>query len=106
MLGCFVALAYHLFSDYSFERKLIMGVITPLIVTNFFVLFHPQCVKESMHCCKVIVIASTQVLLFSTAIAGRVYYGTDFHINEIYPMLFNAFASIVIGFVFWLTHFP
>ena len=106
MLAFFIVLAFHLFSDWSFERKLIMSVITPLIVSNFFVLFHPQCVKDSMHCCKVIVISATQVLLFSTAIAGRVYYGSDYHAEEIYPMLFRAFISVSIGFGFWLSHFP
>ena len=59
MLSSFIVLAYHLFSDWSWERNLIMGVITPLIVSNFFVLFHSKCVKDSMHCCKVIVIAAT-----------------------------------------------
>ena len=106
MLGNFIVLAYHLFSDWSWERNLIMGVVTPLIVSNFFVLFHPKFLKDSMHCCKVIVIAATQVLLFSTAIAGRVYYGSDYHVEEIYPRLFTAFASVTLGFGFWLSHYP
>lgn len=73
MLAFFIALSYTLFFEWSWERSIIMGVLTPTIISNFFVLFHPACRKDSMHCYKVFVISTTQVLLFLTAVIGRLY---------------------------------
>ena len=41
MLAFFVGLAYTLFYYWSWERNIILGVITPAVISNFFVLFHP-----------------------------------------------------------------
>ena len=106
MLACFLGIAYTIFYEWSFERNVIIGVLTPMLISNFFVLFHPACIKDSMHCYKVFVIASTQVLLYLTAIVGRVYLSTDYQIEHIYPRLFSAFIYVIIGFLFWLSKFP
>ena len=106
MLTSFNVLIYHLFSEHLWERKLIMGAINPLIVCNLFVLFHPRCAKDSMECTKVIVIAATNVLTFSTFIAGGLYYSSDYQYEEIYPRLFKSMVFIILGFGFWLSHYP
>ena len=106
MLASFVGIAYPLFADYSWERSLIMGIITPTIITNFFVLFHPACRKDSMHCYKMVVIATTQVLLYATAIVGRLYLSTDYHVEVIYPRMFEAFAYVILGFFFYISRYP
>ena len=101
MCSTFIVLAYNLFASWSYERTLIMAVITPLIISNFAVLFYPGCAKDSMHCFKVTIIALTQSCLFSTAIFGYLYLSNEFCRVEIYPRLFTAFTSVIIGFVFY-----
>ena len=59
MLSTFVVLAFNLFADWKDERMVILGVLTPLLLANFWVILHPSCAKDSMHCYKVIVIAVT-----------------------------------------------
>ena len=49
MLAFFVGLAYKLFYRFSWERKIILAVITPTIIANFIVLFHPHFRKDAMH---------------------------------------------------------
>ena len=83
-----------------------MSVLTPLILSNFFVVFHPTCRKESMFCCKVTVIFSTLLSLLILVIIGRLFLCTEFHIEVIYPRLFAAFAALALGFVFFLSAFP
>ena len=46
------------------------------------------------------------MLLFATAIAGRFYLSSDYHVKEIYPQLFAAFTYVTIGFFFWMSKFP
>ena len=107
MLAFFVGLAYTLFHDWSWERNLIMLFVTPTIVTNFFVLFHPTFYKSEMYCCKVIIISTTQALLLCTAIYGRLFMSTEYHIEKIYPQIFSAFSCIIIGFlVFFRQNVP
>jgi len=102
----FIVLAFNLFAKWSYERNLIMAVVTPLIMSNFAVIFHPKCAHDSMHCLKVSVIALTQSCLFATAIIGYLYLSNEFYRTEIYPRLFKAFGSVILGFFFYQTSLP
>ena len=106
ILSNFIVIAFYLFADWSQERLIIMSVFTPLILSNFLVIFHPACVKESMFCCKVMVIFTTLFSLLVLVIIGRLFLSTDFHVEVIYPRLFTAFAALMLGFTFFVSAFP
>ena len=106
MGSCFVVFAFNLFANWSYERNIIMAIVTPLIMSNFTVIFHPKCAQDSMHCFKVTIIALTQSCLLATAIIGYFYLSNELYRTEIYPRLFKAFACVTLGFFFYQTKVP
>ena len=102
----FISIAFRLFSEWSEERKIIMGVMIPMIICNFVGILHPAFAKESMHCSKVIMILTTLVLQLVILTIGKVYMSTPFTDEVIYPRILTGALAGALGFFFFLSRFP
>ena len=78
MLSNFTVCVFHLFADWEEERKWSMIVMIPMLISNFFGVLHPACLKPSMLGIKVAMIFMSLLSLLAISVFGFVYMSSPF----------------------------
>ena len=106
IFGLTLSVAYVGLHNYERAKHLTIALVAALMVSNLVIQLTPCYGKDSFHSKRVIMFVAMIVLCLALIVLLRLKVASTQEIDRLYKPIYEAMASLAVGFFFYVSHAP